>query len=64
MNSDQTIEGGPSQTPNAPAGGVTAFTSPFRPIETLSSIAGAARWRAVSTTDGGPVAATRPVMSQ
>ena len=64
MDSDQTIEGAPRPITNAQDGGVAAFTSPFRPIETPPSIAGAARRRAVSAIDGGLAAATRPATPQ
>ena len=64
MDFDQTIEGEPSQLPNAPDGGVAAFISPFRPIETPPSIAEAARRRAVSAIGGGLAAATRPATPQ
>ena len=64
MDFDQTIEGEPSQTPNATDGGVAAFTSPFRPTETPPSIAGAARRRAASSINGGPAAALRPATPQ
>ena len=64
MDSDQTIEGAPRPITNAQDGGVAAFTSPFRPIETPPSIAGAARRRAVSSINGGPAAALRRATPQ